>query len=199
MGGLTAAKLAGSNSSRGRIENDYYATPYNATKAILDELDLGNDTILEPSAGEGHIVKVLREYYPNNEIVANDLIDRHSRLGIQINSGIDFLTYEPNRKFGTIITNPPFKYAQEFVEKALTLASHYVIMFCKIQFLETVERKKMFAAHPPRYVYVHSRRVSPWINGDELNENGKPWASPMCFAWYVWEIGYTGETIVKWL
>lgn len=199
MSGLTAAKLCGSDPSRGRVENDYYATPYSATKAILDKLDLGNDTILEPSAGEGHIVKVLKEYYPNNEIVANDLIDRHSRLGIEINNGIDFLTYEPNRKFDTIITNPPFKYAQEFVEKALTLANHYVIMFCKIQFLETVERYKMFAAHPPKYVYVHSRRVSPWINGNELNENGKPWASPMCFAWYVWEIGYAGETMVRWI
>lgn len=75
MSGLTAAKLCGSDPSRGRVENDYYATPYSATKAILDKLDLGNDTILEPSAGEGHIVKVLKEYYPNNEIVANDLID----------------------------------------------------------------------------------------------------------------------------
>lgn len=199
MGGLTAAKLAGSSSDRGRVENDYYATPYHATKAILDAIDLGNDTILEPSAGEGHIVKVLREYYPNNKIVANDLIDRHSRLGIEINSGIDFLTYEPDSKFDTIITNPPFRFAQQFVERSLELANHYVIMFCKIQFLETVERKKMFDEHPPKYVYVFSRRVSPWINGEELNENGKPWASPMCFAWYVWEVGYTGETIVRWI
>lgn len=199
MGGLTATMLAGSCSAKGRIENDYYATPFHATKAILSEIDLGTDSILEPSAGEGHIVKVLREYYPNNEIVANDLIDRHSRIGIEINSGIDFLTYEPNRKFDTIITNPPFKFAQQFVEHSLELASHYVIMFCKIQFLETVERKKMFAEHPPKFVYVFSRRVSPWINGKELNENGKPWSSPMCFAWYVWEIGYTGETTVRWI
>lgn len=196
---LTAAQLAGSNSSNGRVKDDYYATPFVATEMILDALNLGDDSILEPSAGEGHIVKVLQERYPHNEIVANDLVDRHSRLGIQINSGVDFLTYEPDRKFDTIITNPPFKYAQEFVEKALTLASHYVIIFAKIQFLETVERQKLFMEHLPRYVYVHSRRVNPWRNGEELNENGKPWASPMCFAWYVWEIGYTGETIVRWL
>lgn len=199
MGGLTAAMLAGSNSIRGRVEDDYYATPPTATEKILNVIDLGNDSILEPSAGEGHIVKVLQQRYPHNEIVANDLVDRHSRLDIHINSGIDFLRYEPNRKFGTIITNPPFKYAQQFVEKALTLANHYVIIFAKIQFLETVERQKLFLEHPPKYVCVHSRRVNPWRNGEELNENGKPWASPMCFAWYVWEIGYTGETIVRWI
>lgn len=198
-GKLTAAKLAGSDPSRGRIENDYYATPPIATEAILNKIDLSDDSILEPAAGEGHIVKVLKERYPYNEIIANDLIERPSRYGIEVNGNIDFLSYEPHRKFGTIITNPPFKYAQQFIEKSLLLAEHYVIMFAKIQFLETVERRKMFEKHPPKYVYVFSRRVSPWINGDETNENGKPWASPMCFAWYVWEIGYEGETIVRWL
>lgn len=154
MGGLTAAMLAGSCSAKGRIENDYYATPYHATKAILNEIDLGTDSILEPSAGEGHIVKVLREYYPNNEIVANDLIDRHSRIGIEINSGIDFLTYEPDRKFGTIITNPPFKFAQQFVEHSLELASHYVIMFCNL-LPRLGERRRCRDADLP----MHHRRV----------------------------------------
>ena len=196
---LTAANLAGSNSSRGREENDYYATPPIATEAILNEINLLNDSILEPAAGEGHIVKVLKERYPYNEIIANDLVERESRFGIDVNGNIDFLSYEPRRKFGTIITNPPFKYAQQFIEKSLTLAEHYVIMFAKIQFLETVERKKMFEEHPPKFVFVFSRRVSPWRNGNETDENGKAWASPMCFAWYVWEIGYEGETIVRWL
>lgn len=98
-----------------------------------------------------------------------------------------------------IIINPPFKHAQEFVEKALTLANHYVIMFAKIQFLETVERQKLFQEHPPKYVYVFSRRVSPWRNGDETDENGKSWASPMCFAWFVWEKDYEGEPVIRWL
>ena len=72
-------------------------------------------------------------------------------------------------------------------------------MFAKLQFLETVERKKLFNETPIKYVYVHSRRVSPYRNGDDVNENGKPWASPMAFAWYVWEIDYKGEPIVRWL
>ena len=170
-----------------------------ATELILSKISLGNDSILEPAAGEGHIVKVLREHYPYNEIIANDLIYRNSRFGIDVNGGIDFLTYEPNRKFDTIITNPPFKYAQEFIKKALTLANHYVIMFAKLQFLETIDRKKLFDETPIKYVYVHSRRVSPYINGDDVDENGKPWASPMAFAWYIWEIDYKGEPIVRWL
>lgn len=199
MNKLTAAKLAGSNSDNGRVAHDYYATPFIATQKILDVLPLGEDSILEPAAGEGHIVKVLRDYYPNNPIIASDLIWRKSRFNIPVVGDIDFLTYNPPCKFDTIITNPPFKHAQEFVEKALAIANHYVLIFAKLQFLETVERQKLFTEHPPKCVYVFSRRVSPLVNGEELNANGKAWNSPMAFAWYLWEIGYKGETMIKWI
>ena len=201
---LTGTKLVGDNPERGRVENDYYATPFNATEALLNALNesgetLSGDTILEPSAGEGHIVKVLKDFYPYNEIVANDIAYRSSRLGIDVNGGIDFLNYEPHRKFDTIITNPPFALAQEFIEKALELSNHYVIMFAKIQLLEGDKRRKMFDNSPLKYVYVFSKRVNPLRNGEPTDEKGKPWASTMCFAWFVWEKNYEGEPIIRWL
>lgn len=201
---LTGTKLVGDNPERGRVENDYYATPFNATEALLNALNesgdtLSGDLILEPSAGEGHIVKVLKDFYPYNEIVANDIAYRSSRLGIDVNGGIDFLNYEPHRKFDTIITNPPFALAQEFIEKALELSNHYVIMFAKIQLLEGDKRRKMFDNSPLKYVYVFSKRVNPLRNGEATDENGKPWASTMCFAWFVWEKDYEGEPIIRWI
>lgn len=201
---LTGTKLVGDNPERGRVENDYYATPFNATEALLNALNesgetLSSDTILEPSAGEGHIVKVLKDFYPYNEIIANDIAYRSSRLGIDVNGGIDFLNYEPHRKFDTIITNPPFALAQEFIEKALELSNHYVIMFAKIQLLEGDKRRKMFDNSPLKYVYVFSKRVNPLRNGEATDENGKPWASTMCFAWFVWEKDYEGEPIIRWI
>lgn len=30
-------------------------------------------------------------------------------------------------------------------------------------------------------------------------EKGKPWSSTMCFAWFVWEEGYSGDSVVKWI
>lgn len=201
---LTGTKLVGDNPERGRVENDYYATPFNATEALLNALNesgetLSSDTILEPSAGEGHIVKVLKDFYPYNEIVANDIAYRGSRLGIDVNGGIDFLNYEPHRKFDTIITNPPFALAQEFIEKALTLTNRRVIMFAKIQLLEGDKRRKMFDNSPLKYVYVFSKRVNPLRNGEATDENGKPWASTMCFAWFVWDLEHEGEPIIRWL
>lgn len=196
---LSGAKLVGSDPARGRVSHDYYATPFNATEAILSRISLGFDTILEPAAGEGHIIQVLRKYYPNNKIIANDLICRESRLGIEVNGGVDFLEYDPKEPIDTIITNPPFALAQAFIEKALSIANHYVIIFARIQLLETAERKEMFKYNPPHFVYVFSKRVAPLPNGEAVAPNGKPWSSTMCFAWFVWEKGYTGDTIIRWL
>lgn len=76
---------------------------------------------------------------------ATDLIDRGYGAG-----GVDFLQCtEPFS--GDIITNPPYKFAQQFVEKALSLVSdgHHVAMFLKLTFLEGKNRKALFEKSPP--------------------------------------------------
>lgn len=190
---IGGGNLAGGNPSRGRVENDYYATPSSATELFLETFnqDLGS-MVWEPACGEGHISKVLMEKYPNSKVLSTDLVNRG--YGEQL----DFLDCE-NIKVDTVITNPPFKFAQEFIEKGLEVASKYVIMFAKIQFLEGKSRKEFFAKNQPKYVYVHSSRVNPLRNGSEVDENGKKWSSTMCFAWFVFEKNYNGETIVRWL
>lgn len=72
--------------SRDRAENDYYATPFEATRAILDREHLVG-SILEPAAGEGHISKVLRDYYPKSNIVSTDLVHRSDRFGCGVVGG----------------------------------------------------------------------------------------------------------------
>lgn len=198
MNKLSGTSLAGMSTTRNRVEDDFYATPSSAIKAILDK-EILSGSILEPAAGQGHIAKILKEYYPNSEIISNDLIQREPLEGISINSDIDFLTYNPEKKFDNIITNPPFNLAQEFIEKALTIVNKKVIMFAKIQLLEGAKRFEMYRNTPLKYVYVFSKRVNPLRNGEELDEKGKPWASTMCFAWFVWEKEFTGEPIIRWL
>ncbi len=195
---LTGTSLAGTSVTRERVDNDFYATPTSAVEAILNEVKL-NGSILEPAAGQGHISKVLKQYYPYSEIVSTDLVQREGRFGIPIQGGVDFLTYNFNRKFDNIITNPPFTLAQEFIERALELSNDKVIMFAKIQLLEGSKRREMFDNSPLKYVYVFTKRVNPLRNGEELDEKGKPWASTMCFAWFVWEKGNKTEPIIRWL
>ena len=197
---LTGTSLVGGSVSRERVENDYYATPSNATRMLLERLELDGiplkGSILEPACGGGHLSEVLESFYPDQEIVSTDLINRGYE---KFNGEKDFLndTFE---SYNNVITNPPFKFAQEFIQKGLEVATDKVIMFAKIQLLEGVKRKtEIYDINPPNYIYVHSARVTPLRNGEETDENGKPWASTMCFAWFIWEKGNDNETIVRWL
>ncbi len=190
---IKGSSLAGGTPTRGRVKDDYYATPPQSTQALLDVLEL-KGTILEPACGEGHISEVLKKNYPGSEIVSTDLADRGYGVG-----GIDFLEKEYNRTFDNVITNPPFEYMREFVEKSLEISTDKVIMFGKIQFLEGQRRKEFLKNSPLKYVYVFSTRQNPMRNGSPVDENGKKWSSTMCFAWYVWEQGYQGEPTIRWL
>ncbi|GET83851.1 hypothetical protein Javan139_0037 [Streptococcus phage Javan139] len=114
-------------------------------------------------------------------------------VGDQIMEMVNDLHNDPEQ-FGAQI-----KLAVEFIKKALTIADYQVIMFLKIQFLETKTRQELFSTTPLKYVYVHSRRVNPMRNGSPTDEKGKPWNSAMCFAWFVWQKGYEGDPMIKFL
>lgn len=157
-----------------REENDFYATPFHTTKSLLSNFKLEPKSILEPSSGQGHIVEVLKEYFPKAEIEATDLIDRG-----YCESGVNFLTKDyGDLKYDLVITNPPFKIAQEFVEKALSISNDKVIMLLKIQFLESEGRKEFLENSPLKYIYIFSDRQSTMLNGEEYNpRTGKKWST----------------------
>lgn len=177
-----------------RQEHDFYATPTKTTKAILDKVSL-EGSILEPACGMGHISKVIKDYYPNNKVISTDLYD----YGYG-ETNIDFLTHDYGSKFDNIVTNPPFKLALPFVERALELSNDKVLMLMKVQFLESKNRREFLENSPLRYVYCFSERQATMRNGWELNpKTGKPWSTALFLAWFVWEQGYEGEPIIRWL
>lgn len=109
-------------------EHDYYATDPRAVELLLEN-ETFTGPVWEPACGEGHISKVLRDH--GLEVYSTDLIDRRYGAG-----GVDFLTYQGSGHHCDIITNPPYKYAREFVEKALSIVApgRKVAMFLKLTF-----------------------------------------------------------------
>ena len=196
----TFVTLGASNHSDGEREiNDFYATDPKALEIFLDALDRDgiklHDYIWEPACGMGHLSKVLEN--KGYKVLSTDLIDRG--YGI-VDNDSDFINgkfYTHTTFDGDILTNPPYKYAKEFVETALNKIAyeHYVIMFLKIQFLEGKERRKLFDEYPPKYVYVNSARQTCYINGDM----SKKMSSATCYCWFIWEKGFTGEPIIRWI
>jgi hypothetical protein len=182
---------ASSHSSHKREENDYYATDPKTIEYLFN-VENFTDTIWEPACGEGHLSKAIELYGKN--VLSTDLIYRGYGSG-----GIDFLK-EKVVWNGDIITNPPYKYAQEFVEHSMELieksnSESKVAMFLKLTFLEGQKRKKLFQKYPPKTVYVFSQRQKCAINGDFANTG----SSAACYAWFIWEKGYKGETIIRWI
>ena len=181
--------LGASNHSLGIIEeNDFYATEPKAAELLLDVVPELNN-IWECACGEGHLAKV----FDNSEKLgkATDLIDRG------YGTIEDFLLCKEPYNDGDIVTNPPYKYAKEFVEKALELVDvgRYVCMFLKVLFLESRSRKELFIKFPPKVIYVSSSR----INCAKIGDFNTYTSSAIAYAWYIWQKGYSGESVVKWI
>lgn len=154
---------------------------------LLLEVEKFNKSIWECACGEGHISKVLEA--AGYEVRSTDLIDRGYGTG-----GIDFLK-EVREWNGDIITNPPYKYAKEFVEQALMTVKDgaKVAMFLKLTFMETKSRKKLFTKHPFKTLYVCSSRLECGKNGEFKG------AKAVAYGWYIWEKGYEGTPSIRWI
>ena len=187
--------IAGMSTTRDRVEDDFYATPTESTRKILNKEKLFG-AVLEPACGNGAISNEIVDTYPNIELYSSDLVDRG--YGMPRNS--DFIKAEMTLgSVDIVITNPPFNLFQEFAEKALKVARHKVILFGKLQALEGQKRATFMENSPLRTVYVFKARQNPLRNGSPVDEKGKPWASTMAFAWFVWEIGYVGKPTIEWI
>ena len=181
--------LAASNHSGGdRQSEDYYATEPKAVQELL-AVESFSDTILEPCVGGGHIAEVLKQN--GHKVIAQDIIDR-GYPGTIIR---DFLTQLVN--YNDIISNPPYVMAREFCEHALDISPEgvKVAMFLKLTFLESQERKAFFQKYPIKYLYVFSKRMNCAKNG----EFDKYQSNAVAYGWYIWEKGYNGEPVIRWI
>lgn len=191
VGGATSVvkQLGASNHCNyERQRDDYYATEPKATEWLCRLEKFNGKQILEPSCGEGHMSEVLKAN--GYDVVSRDIVDRG------YGDVADFLSKDNAKWDGDIVTNPPYKYAREFVEKALQIIpeGNKVAMFLKLQFLEGKSRLELFRTNPPARVWVSSTRLKCAMNGAFDSIPG----SAVCYAWFVWEKGFKGDTIVRW-
>jgi hypothetical protein len=167
---------------------EFFPTPAWATEALLARVTFTNP-VWECAAGSGAMADVLAK--AGYAVLASDLCDRGNP---SIQSGVDFLSV-PTVRVGSVITNPPFSLAEEFIAKALDCADHRVAMLLRLAFLEGQRRKILWTSTPLEQVLVFSRRLSfgRAVKIDE-NANGK-----IAFAWFVWTRGFKGEPKIAWI
>ena len=190
----TYAQLGASNHCDHERQNeDFYATSPEAIDKLKAVYDIPKN-IVEISAGNGHLSERLKELGHN--VISWDIIQRDYPLD-QVQ---DFLVVKELPKGYSILTNPPFNKCAEFVLHSLDLLENgqQAIFFLKIQFLESQKRyKEIFSKYPPKYIYVFTERCLCAMNG-EFEIDGKRQSSAVCYAWYVFEKEFKGDTILRW-
>jgi hypothetical protein len=165
---------------------DLYETPPAAVEALLRAEQIPHG-VWESAAGRGAIVHVLRDR--GHTVVASDIADH----GFPLHFQRDFLTevaMPPG--VAAIVTNPPFQIAEQFVAHALELAP-LVIMLLRLAFLESERRCGILENRGLARVHVFRKRL-PMMHRDGWQ--GRKANSGMAFAWFVWERGHAGPTIV---
>jgi hypothetical protein len=183
MGGVTG-NLAAPLSERG---DDLYETPEVAVESLLRIEQLPH-SIWEPACGPGAIARVLRRH--GHDVWATDLVNYSSRD--QDDYGYDFLLFPwaNDRPFDAIVTNPPFKLAQEFVAKALELCPK-VVMLLRLAFMESERRRPILDNGKLARVHVYRKRL-PMMH--RAGWEGRKANSGMAFAWFVWDREHEGPT-----
>ena len=171
--------------------DDLYQTPAVAVRVLL-RVEPIPAVIWEPCCGPGAIVAEMRR--AGRVVVAHDLVDWGCP---ESECRRDFLM-EHTSAASCIVTNPPFKLAEEFVEHALRLCPE-VYMLLRVAFLEGLRWERGFARHLAR-VHVFAPRL-PMMHREgwdgPVNSN-----SGMAFGWFSFQRGWAdkgGQPTVSWI
>lgn len=163
-----------SNGADKRRADDFYPTPREATVALLPLIAHWPKTVWEPACGDGAMARVLEA--AGFDVFASDLVDRGFGT-----PGIDFVRPcqppVPPRNRSTIITNPPFKLAAQFVLKADALCATQLAMLLKANFWNAAGRLHVWDAWPPYAVHPLTWRL-------DFTGAGSPHTD--C-AWFLWD------------
>ena len=167
----SSTMIGGKSNQHGRNAADFYATPPECTAVLLENYGgmFRNGRVWEPACGDGAISKVLEER--RLDVISTDLHDRGYGKG-----GMNFLTADCN--CGSIITNPPFNLAAQFVERAAQKEVPFA-MLLKATYWHAAKRYDLFQRTKPLAIIAMSWRpaMSP--------ERGK--SGTMDFIWTVWD------------
>lgn len=186
--GLSTGNAKAALAERG---DDLYETPACATEALL-RFEKLPEIVWEPACGPGAIVRVLRG--AGHKVYATDLVDYGCP---ESESRIDFLMETGAPTFiGAVVTNPPFKLANQFVGHALMLAPK-VVMLLRLAFLEGTGRSPIMDGGALARVYVFKNRLPMMHRAGRGTQVAKTNSSTMAFAWFVWERSHKGPTEMR--
>jgi N-6 DNA Methylase len=154
-----------------RHADDFYRTPAWAVKAIWDHVTWSYSgytrIILDPCCGDGAILNVARNHFA--QTIGIEINEQRAKAALISSIGgdegleskitvTDALDLDPWPKADIVLTNPPYKLAEYFVQKSLRQLPNAIHAFLlRIGFLASIERAEFHKQYPSD-VYVLSKR-----------------------------------------
>lgn len=164
-----------------RWPSDWYIEPSDCVHSLFDAVAF-DGAIYDPACGGGTIPGVARAR--GYEADGSDLVYRGYGRG-----GVDFLRDQTRRS--NIVTNPPYRLAEEFAQHAIEVTDGRVAMVTRISFLNGQRRaQSLYDEHPPSMVLVLSKRPSMPPGGMNVPARG----GTADYIWIVWEAGRNDAT-----
>jgi len=181
-----AHQSRGPSSTTERDSRDFYPTPEWCVHAIYDAFPSLPRPTLEPCAGVGSLISPLKdrgwapprgiELDPPLVVEAGGLVEQGDGLA---------LSWTGHH----VLMNPPYRAAQEWIEKGLEEAQSMVALL-RLGFLASKRRKPLLERHPPYALGVLSKRPSFRHGRTDSSE----------YAWFIWTRWQgSADMRIKWL
>ena len=171
---------------------DWYVEPDWCDEALFQQVTF-TAPIYDPACGLGRIVHAA--HAAGYGAFGTDIVSRSSYC-VEERDFLDPL--HTVCEVECIVTNPPFKHAVAFAEKALRVAKNEVAFLLPARFIWGATRSRWLAQTPLRRVLAIAPRPS-MPSGGFILAGGKAGGGKEDFVWLIFERGYRGKPEFGWL
>lgn len=184
--------MSSTNRGSKRSEADNYKTPKWCVRRLMENYPMLMDAKgpwLEPCAGTGDIIEAVREYRPDVKFDAIELRKACAKkLGgmpkVKAYCPEDFLDFTTKKKYPVTITNPPFRIAQEVLERSLTMTTGVVVLLLRLNYVGSEKRWDFMSSRMANEIKVLPNRP-PFAR----TKHGKWGTDSIEYAWFCWYPG----------
>lgn len=165
-----------------------WETPVWAAQAIL-EVEILTEVVVDPCCGTGILSEAARRR--GYDVRAADLYDWGYSSASAL--GEDFLVSSLVAGWcggNTVLMNPPFSLATQFVDRAMQGGARKVLTFQRQAWRESQTRRAWWESNPPSRVWLCGDRATCWLFG--IPPEDRRGGTPIPHAWYVWERHHKG-------
>lgn len=176
-----------------RQPDDWYVEPQWVSSRLFEVEPFAGE-IWDPACGGGNIITAA--LCAGHSAHGSDKVQRYRGAIVW-----DFLAQgERPDRVNNIVSNPPFKHAQAFVELSLKLATNKVAMMLPAAWVQGDKRSRWLETTPLARIHFLAPRPS-MPPGEVISAGIKAGNGTTDYAWFVWDLSkkrkHTPE--IKWL